>query len=136
VRKAAAVSKGGNGFGACYVYTINRNVTLEAAMAPSVLSNREAVLTTIISATADCRNELSLTTTSTLVENRKHTEKERHRSGSKSFSHTVISIIICSDIHTSNGKRVLYQEVQCSEYCEKCEGYPLWQESQIFLASP
>jgi hypothetical protein len=98
VGKAATVSKGSNSFKAFYIYTFNRNVFLEAAMAPLKLSSKEAVVSTIISAISDSSKELSLRTktTSTPAGNRKHTEK-KDRSRSKSFKDTVF---ICSDTRT------------------------------------
>jgi hypothetical protein len=77
VGKAATVSKGSNSFKAFYIYTFNRNVFLEAAMAPLKLSNKEAVVSTITSAISDSCNELPLgtKTTCTPVGNRKHTER-------------------------------------------------------------
>jgi hypothetical protein len=66
VGKAVTVSKGSNSFKAFYLYTFNIN------------GSSQAVVATIVSATADSSNELPLSTeiTSMPAGNRKHTEKE------------------------------------------------------------
>jgi hypothetical protein len=113
VGKAVSVSKGSNSFKAFYVYTFNRNIILEAVMAPLKLSSRKAVVATVISAIADSSNELPLSTktTSTPAGNRKHTEKIRSHAKQILQPH-LHKHFICSNMRASNGKKFLHHEVQ------------------------
>jgi hypothetical protein len=81
--RAAIVSTGVNEFKACLIYSLNRHVIEEAAMALSKMFPREAPQSTSISEASDKYNVSSPSTTVQNAEcakvstsNRKHTERE------------------------------------------------------------
>jgi hypothetical protein len=64
------------------------------------IPNKEAVLTTNNSATPDRNTDLLASTKiiSAHAKNNKRPEKERHRSGSKTFNRTILSIVVVCSI--------------------------------------